>query len=50
MDSKLSKLLATDHYSQKNLGYLEAIARGAALLFDTDDDNAPLPDWRPRDI
>ena len=43
-------MLATDHYSRKNLGYLEAIARGAALLFDTDDDNAPLPHWRPRDI
>ena len=50
MPSKLANLLPIDHYSRKNLGYLEAIARGAALLFDTDDDNAPLPHWRPRDI
>src|SRR5262249_46313527 len=48
MDSKLAKLLPVDHYSRKNLGYLEAIGRGATLVFDTDDDNAPLPHWRPR--
>ena len=49
MDFRLAALLPVDHYSRKNLGYLEAIARGATLLFDTDDDNAPLPHWRPRD-
>jgi hypothetical protein len=48
MSSRLAELLPVDHYSRKNLGYLEAIARGAKLLFDTDDDNAPLPHWRPR--
>lgn len=48
MDFRLAELLPLDHYSRKNLGYLEAISRGAALLFDTDDDNAPLPHWRPR--
>jgi hypothetical protein len=45
---RLAELLPVDHYSRKNLGYLEAIARGAVLLFDTDDDNAPLAHWRPR--
>ena len=48
MGFTLAELLPLDHYSRKNLGYLEAITRGAALLFDTDDDNAPLPHWRPR--
>ena len=50
MDLKVAKLLPVDHYSRKNLGYLAAIARGATLLFDTDDDNAPLPHWRPRSM
>ena len=50
MDFRLAELLPVDHYSRKNLGYLEAIARGATLLFDTDDDNAPLPHWRPRSV
>lgn len=31
-----------NHYSRKNLGYLQAIAGGAAILVETDDDNAPL--------
>jgi hypothetical protein len=47
---RLAELLPVDHYSRKNLGYLEAIGRGASLLFDTDDDNAPLPNWRPRSV
>ena len=50
LDSKLAELLPLDHYSRKNIGYLEAIARGTTLLFDTDDDNAPLPHWRPRSL
>jgi hypothetical protein len=45
---RLTELLPIDHYCRKNIGYLEAMARGATLLFDTDDDNAPLPHWRPR--
>jgi STELLO glycosyltransferases len=47
---RLAKLLPQNHYGRKNLGYLEAISRGASVLFDTDDDNAPLPNWRPRDL
>jgi hypothetical protein len=50
MGFTLAELLPVDHYSRKNLGYLEAIARGAVLLFDTDDDNSPLPHWRPRSV
>jgi hypothetical protein len=47
---RLTELLPVDHYSRKNIGYLEAIGRGATLIFDTDDDNAPLPQWRPRSL
>jgi hypothetical protein len=50
MGLRLAALLPVDHYCRKNLGYLEAIARGATLLFDTDDDNAPLLHWRPRGL
>ena len=50
MEFRLAELLPFDHYSRKNLGYLEAITRGATVLFDTDDDNAPLPHWRPRSV
>jgi len=38
----------TSHYSRKNVGYLEAIGAGAKCIFETDDDNRPLPNWRPR--
>jgi hypothetical protein len=47
---RLARLLPQDHYSRKNLGYLEAMSRGAGLLFDTDDDNAPLAHWTPRNL
>jgi hypothetical protein len=50
MNCRLAELLPVDHYSRKNLGYLAAIARGTSLIFDTDDDNAPLPHWRPRGV
>ena len=47
---QLAKLLPTKHYARKNLGYLVAIADGATCLYETDDDNAPLPGdgWKPR--
>jgi hypothetical protein len=35
-------LLPTGHYGRKNLGYLEALRRGATVIVDTDDDNYPL--------
>lgn len=40
-------LAPTRHYARKNLGYLHAIAAGAEVIYDTDDDNAPIPGrWR----
>jgi hypothetical protein len=38
----------TGHYSRKNVGYLEAIRSGANCIFETDDDNFPLPAWCAR--
>jgi hypothetical protein len=45
---KLARLLPTDHYARKNLGYLVAVSQGAGSIYETDDDNAPLPHWVPR--
>jgi hypothetical protein len=42
--------LPENHYARKNLGYLHAIAQGARCIYDTDDDNAPLPGWQPRSL
>jgi len=50
MDLKLPALLPENHYARKNLGYLLAISRGAEVIFDTDDDNAPLPSWSRRKV
>ena len=46
----LSHRLPTDHYARKNLGYLVAVSRRSACIYETDDDNAPLPSWRPRTL
>lgn len=32
----------TRHYARKNIGYLEAIRNGAAVIIETDDDNIPI--------
>ncbi len=48
LDFALAPLLPTGHYGRKNLGYLAAIARGAACLYETDDDNTPMDAWRIR--
>ena len=37
--------LPVNHYSRKNIGYLEAIRWGCEVIVDTDDDNIPLSDW-----
>lgn len=37
----IENLLPKNHYSRKNLGYLEAIRRGSEIIIDTDDDNIP---------
>lgn len=39
--SLLAKLLPWNHYCRKNLGYLAAIAQGATMIAETDDDNHP---------
>jgi hypothetical protein len=45
---ELARLLPTGHYSRKNIGYLHAIAQDASCIYETDDDNAPLPAWKKR--
>jgi hypothetical protein len=44
-----ARLLPEGHYARKNLGYLLAMQAGAGHIYETDDDNAPLPEWRDRD-
>lgn len=46
---QLAELLPTKHYARKNIGYLYAMRAGATCIYETDDDNAPLESWRPRD-
>ena len=46
---ELARLGPVGHYTRKNIAYLEAIRRGARCLYETDDDNAPLPQWSPRE-
>lgn len=45
---ELGRMLPTDHYARKNVGYLHAIAAGAALIYETDDDNTPSANWHRR--
>lgn len=45
----LGRMLPVGHYSRKNMGYLQAICGGASCIYETDDDNAPLPTWAPRE-
>ncbi|HVG34230.1 MAG TPA: STELLO glycosyltransferase family protein [Pyrinomonadaceae bacterium] len=46
---KLAKLCPTRHYARKNLGYLLAVAGGASIIVETDDDNLPYEEfWRER--
>jgi hypothetical protein len=49
LDFRLAKLLPTGHYVRKNLGYLLAFRRSPLWIFETDDDNAPKPNWDPKD-
>jgi STELLO glycosyltransferases len=44
----LAPLLPARRYARKNLGYLVAASRGAACIYETDDDNAPAATWTPR--
>ncbi len=47
---RLPKLLPVNHYARKNVGYLVAISRDASCLYETDDDNAPNRNWKPRSV
>jgi len=48
LDFELARRVPTGHYSRKNVGYLHAIRHGATCIYETDDDNAPLQSWSPR--
>jgi len=41
----ITSKLPWDHYARKMIGYLRAMARGAACIADTDDDNRPYAGW-----
>lgn len=43
--SKFSGLLPWNSYTRKNIGYLHAIAQGARVIYESDDDNIPLDNW-----
>ncbi len=43
----MSAASPTNHYARKNIGYLHAMAAGARIIYDTDDDNLPHADWQP---
>lgn len=45
----LAEKLPVKHYARKNIAYLHAITDGASCIYETDDDNAPLDSWIPRD-
>jgi hypothetical protein len=45
---QLGRKLPIGHYSRKNVGYLHAISAGVDVLYETDDDNAPLGNWQVR--
>lgn len=39
------------HYARKNVGYLDAVASGAEVIVETDDDNLPRPEFfEPRSL
>jgi hypothetical protein len=45
MDSHFANSLPWNSYTRKNVGYAHAIAQGAKIIYDTDDDNIPLDNW-----
>lgn len=48
LNFELSGILPFNHYARKNLGYLIAMAKGAEIIIETDDDNIPLPEFWER--
>jgi hypothetical protein len=45
MFPEFASQLPVDSYTRKNIGYLAAMKAGATIIVDTDDDNAPLPQF-----
>lgn len=43
---RLAEAFPENHYARKNIGYLYAVRQGAELIFETDDDNFPLSNWK----
>jgi hypothetical protein len=51
LDLQLAQKCPTRHYARKNIGYLMAIAGGATVIIETDDDNIPLEGfWQKRQL
>lgn len=49
LDFALARLAPEKSYTRKNIAYLTAIATGARVIVETDDDNHPTPAfWQPR--
>jgi hypothetical protein len=48
LDYSIIELLPEGSYARKNIGYLSAVTSGATCIYETDDDNAPLENWKPR--
>lgn len=49
--SEFAKICPKHHYARKNIGYLLAMAGGASVIIETDDDNLPYPDfWAKRSL
>jgi hypothetical protein len=46
---RLGRELPTGHYARKNVAYLVAMWRNPECIYETDDDNAPNDNWRPRE-
>lgn len=44
LDYEIIKFLPENHYCRKNIGYLYAIANGAKVIYETDDDNELIDD------
>lgn len=38
-----------NHYARKNVGYMEAVKRGAEVIYESDDDNVPNENWLLRE-
>lgn len=50
LDYKLARQCPTRHYARKNIGYLLALADGADVIVETDDDNIPRAEfWAARE-